>query len=68
MQFKKLLNFKKLKQRRDNVKRVTAVLTLTQMESFISFNARSENTQPHPIRKQNLSIQQTDMLNIVKLL
>ena len=37
------------------MKRVIAVLTLTQMESFISFNARSENTQPHPTRKQNLS-------------
>ena len=32
-------------------------LTFTQMESFISFKARSENTQPHPIRKQNLPTQ-----------
>jgi len=39
------------------------------MESFISFKARSENTQPHPIKKQNLPTCQTERFdNVIKLL
>jgi len=42
------------------------VLTLTQTKSFISFNARSEKTQPQPTRKQNLSTEYIVLSNHCK--